>query len=54
MAPKLPPPANTKAVFTRPSWVDADKAVPSRIDASITLARRSSEFIAGRETLHHQ
>src|ERR1700709_2465613 len=26
MAPKLPPPANTKAVFFGPAWSDTDKA----------------------------
>jgi hypothetical protein len=26
MAPKLPPPAKTKAVFTGAAWLDTDKA----------------------------
>src|SRR2546430_10353639 len=27
MAPKLPPPANTKAVFAGPAWSDTDKVL---------------------------
>ena len=27
MAPKLPPPANTKAVFAGPAWLDTDKVL---------------------------
>src|ERR1700736_168076 len=34
MAPKLPPPAKTKAVFVGPAWLDTDKAsVVPAIDA---------------------
>src|SRR6266851_10357926 len=45
MAPKLPPPANTKAVFAGPAWLDTDKprALPARLR---TATRRSDAIIA--------
>jgi hypothetical protein len=42
MAPKLPPPANTKAVFVGPAWFATDKAlVAPALDA---LAKDHATF----------
>jgi hypothetical protein len=54
MAPKLPPPANTKAVFTRPSWTDADKALLSLYRRVDDTPATFKPLIAERGPASHQ
>src|SRR5712672_3349533 len=45
MAPKLPPPANTKAVFAGTAWFDTDKVLFA--PAIVALANRHATFGCG-------
>jgi hypothetical protein len=47
MAPKLPPPANTKAVLAEPAWLDADKPLTPPISPRHESRTALAELIAG-------